>query len=271
MFVSERLVYLELQKTGCTHIGTLLANCIAGKQIGKHNRLPADLAASGRYVVGSIRDPWDWYVSLWASGCRHYGGFWERVTQRSFRRPLVRRRHLWRDLVDIRRETSKPVGAWKRTYADPRDQKLFREWLGLAFSPKRRYDFGEKYGSSAIASFAGLLTFRYTNLYSKDVSHLFSRNCTNDIEELVEFDKENNILDFVIRNESLERDLIEALRCAGYGLTDEQVDGIHAAEKTNISSREDVGYYYDEETVEMVMRMERFIIEKYGYVPPQPR
>jgi hypothetical protein len=62
MFVADGLVYLELQKTGGSHICRLLEQYANGRPEGKHNRLTAEY--STHYVIGSIRNPWDWYVSL---------------------------------------------------------------------------------------------------------------------------------------------------------------------------------------------------------------
>ena len=66
MFVSEKIVFLELHKTGGSHIGHLLSSLLEGEQVGKHNTLK-DLYRN-RTILGSIRNPWDWYVSLWPMG-----------------------------------------------------------------------------------------------------------------------------------------------------------------------------------------------------------
>ena len=72
MFVSDKLVYLQMQKTASTHIAKTLAAVVGGEQHLQHKRLAIDPA--GRLVVASIRNPWSWYVSLWAYGCRGGGG-----------------------------------------------------------------------------------------------------------------------------------------------------------------------------------------------------
>jgi hypothetical protein len=56
MFLAERLIYLQLQKTGSTHVAEMLGRCIAGRQIGKHTLLTD--YRTRRYVAGSIRKPW---------------------------------------------------------------------------------------------------------------------------------------------------------------------------------------------------------------------
>jgi hypothetical protein len=38
--------------------------------------------------------------------------------------------------------------------------------------------------------------------------------------------------------------------------------------KTNVSERRPARYYYDDETMALVAGRERYLIEKYGYHPP---
>src|SRR6185503_14274720 len=72
MFVSDRLIYLQMQKTASTHVARVLAEVVGGEQHQQHIRLRVE--PEGRLVAISIRSPWDWYVSLWAYGCREGGG-----------------------------------------------------------------------------------------------------------------------------------------------------------------------------------------------------
>ena len=83
--VSDKLVYLELQKTASTLIGSVLVDFFGAEhRYPKHGRLPPD--CRDRFVVGSVRNPWDYYVSLWSFGGGGEGGLHKRLTQRQFRR-----------------------------------------------------------------------------------------------------------------------------------------------------------------------------------------
>jgi len=55
MFVSEKIVFLELHKTGGSHIGHLLSSLLEGEQVGKHNTLKG--LYRNRTILGSIRNP----------------------------------------------------------------------------------------------------------------------------------------------------------------------------------------------------------------------
>ncbi|MGH8223108.1 MAG: hypothetical protein ACREQZ_09045 [Woeseiaceae bacterium] len=280
MIVTDKLIFLQLQKTACTHIARLLLEDFAGQELfGKHRSLPRRFDPGGRLLVGSVRNPWDWYVSLWAFGCRRRGGPYLRSTGRrsiwkALRDPRARRFVGWQpsitDRIRIaRREWDRPVESWRRLHSDQTNPELFRGWLKLVLDSDRRYDLFRDYGHSPINSFAGLLTYLYELLYLRDNSILYRRHYLNDLQALMQHDLEKNILDATIRTEELEKGLVESLGRAGYELTAQQMESIENAERTNSSGRrrrlED---YYDTETVELVARMEKFIIKKYGYRSP---
>ena len=76
MFESDRVIFLQLHKTGTTTIVDELQRCTPGRlhknrQQGKHMAL--NVPQNGRLVLGSIRNPYDWYLSLWAYGCAGKG------------------------------------------------------------------------------------------------------------------------------------------------------------------------------------------------------
>lgn len=83
MFVSERFVYLELHKTGCTHIRDILNELLDGGLIGKHNQATPELFRQRKIFFGSVRNPWEWYTSLWAYGCDNRGALFNNVTRAS--------------------------------------------------------------------------------------------------------------------------------------------------------------------------------------------
>lgn len=277
MFVADRLIYLQLHKTGCTQIAAMLRGCIPGRQVGKHNRLADD--ATDRYIVGSIRNPWEWYVSLWAFGCRGGGLLRNRVSRGRAARPggasVVATAEGVFD-TGTQRGTRGETGlgisnAWEATYADIDDAESFRAWLKLVFDPRTRNDFFRADGVRPITEILGLLTFRYLHLYCRRPGRLVAGPRFASIGQLRRFDRDNNLLDGVIRNESLESDLVRVLREAGYRLGAEQLDRIEsgARQKRNASGHRPAAFYYDAETIRLVQQHEQLIIGKYAYRPPE--
>ena len=72
-----------MQKTGCTHIASLLSRLFDGEQIGKHNAASDNQINSDAYFLSSIRNPWDWYLSLWTFGVQGNGGLMHRLTNKN--------------------------------------------------------------------------------------------------------------------------------------------------------------------------------------------
>ena len=265
MFVSGNVVFIELHKTGCTHIGKLLSSLMEGRQIGKHNPATPELFRDRRYFLGSIRNPWEWYVSLWSYGCDKKGGLYESVTRgRGTLRGLGWRSNPWGAALVLAADLSREPDTWKQCYADVHDASQFRNWLYMMHDKSYWPHFGEGYASSRLKTFAGFLTFRYLKLF-----------CRRDLKEvrsfraLRDFAGTNCYIDHFIRNERLEEDLIGALDSCGVRLSENQRDRIRSSGRTNASSRkQNASYYYDDDTIALVYERERFIVDKFGYVPP---
>ncbi len=274
MFVTDRLIYLQLHKTGCTHISNLLSQICSGQQIGKHNninKLPEELQDINKYIVGSIRNPWEWYVSLWAFGCDGKGGLY-----RNLAKPKTRLEKLYSKM------TSEPIAftykkllnlkdikKWQRLYSDSDDPTLFREWLYTIFDRSTKNHIGEHYEKSSVSNVAGLMTYRYLRIFSKNLPSLYSTEFTN-VERIKQFDYQNNVLDDIVYNENLEQDLQRVLARVGVTIPKEKMENLFSStQKTNTSSRKrNLSFYYDNETVELIKQKEKFIIDKYNYEPP---
>ena len=84
MFLSDKLLYAQMQKTGCSHLTELFSSFLEGKTLRKH-RIPGKAhIKSDRLKASSIRNPWNWYLSLWSYGVSDRGGFRGRVERRGF-------------------------------------------------------------------------------------------------------------------------------------------------------------------------------------------
>jgi len=157
---------------------------------------------------------------------------------------------------------------WRDSYKDHKNPENFRKWLKLIYDPKRKRDFNEGYSESSISGYAGLMTYLYCNFFIKDFFKTQNFRGMNSFEELKEFDKKNNLLDFTIKVESLENDFIAMVEKFGYNIDEKTKNLILKSGKTNISKHLKPSTYFDEETIELVAEKEKLIIEKYNYSPP---
>jgi hypothetical protein len=198
MFINEKLVYLALHKTGCSHVIKLLTSIpeLNGVIVGKHNTIDSvskeelgDL--SKKIKSGNVRNPWDWYVSLWAFGSMGKGGLYDQIIKKSLFKKINHPASFFT-----------PVKKWKQVYADAENPELFKTWLEMLLHSRRKDLLG--FGNSNVPDMIGLLTYRYLNLYTRNFKN--GVKGMKDFGELKEFDKKNNFLDFYIRNEHLEDD-----------------------------------------------------------------
>lgn len=239
MFITDRLVYIQMQKTACTRIAEILAETVGGQSVDrKHGYL--DQKPRNKIVVGSIRDPWAWYVSLWAFGCTGRGGV----------------------LAQLKGDPQ-----WMALYADASDPRLFQAWLKQVYTERyaNRIHRGA-YGRFSLCGVVGFMTYRYLYLHNVGIG-LDGAPDFAGYDELKTYDQRHNMVDAWIRAEVMAHDLARALVRAGY-----QVDAVMRTRlnelcqvRTNTSDHLDTMAYYDEESARMVMDRERLIFERHGY------
>jgi len=274
MFVSDKVVFMELQKTGCTHIRNLLKEIVGGQFVERHIQADPGLFTDGRYFLGSVRDPWDWHVSLWAYGCDNKGDFHSNVTTTGIR---LRKRgwklHPLSTFLDVLE--SRPnwhAQQWRRTCRDVNDPGAFRDWLHMLHDETYWRDVGEGYWRCGLNRFAGLLTYRYMKIFTCKKGELGALRAVSTPEQLAEHERKNGFIDYFIRNERLESDLLDALKFTKTEVPEETAARMMSRPRTNTSSKKHgPRYYYDAETEKLVGDRDRFIIDKFGYVAPSLR
>jgi len=256
MLISDRLIYLALHKTGCSHVLKLLESTtgLNGVVIGKHNTINEVSAErlgdfKNKIKAGNIRNPWDWYVSLWAFGCMKKGGLYDHLVTNNFLKSIKNPKSLFAAKKN-----------WKEVYADAENISLFQKWLKMVLVTDRN-DIPE-FKKNNPHDFIGLLSFRYMQLYTTDFKS--ANSVITGYDDLYTFDKKNNFLNMFIRNEYLESDFIELMK--KIEIPETSYSALLQAPKTNASQRKSYHQYYDTELVELVHAKEKLIIDKHGYI-----
>lgn len=263
MVVSDEIAFVELNKTGSTHIMKLLMGVIEGERRGVHNAPSAALVESDRHFLGSIRNPWDWYVSLWAYGCQGDGALRDRLTTARLRGhgwrcdPAEALQSLWEDITRNHEN-------WRQLYTDPADPALFREWLIRIHDE----DIGP-YTDSKVGELMGLLSRSYVRLFWHPNHIGRAVKSIGSIDEARYLDNELCYIDHFVRTEYLEDDLTTFLMDVCNLGPNNEVARNYEQTKTNSSSRKrDTGYYYDRTTRDLVRRKDALVIGKFGYKEP---
>lgn len=291
MLISDKVVFVELQKTGSTHIKNLLKETVGGKNDGKHNVPSRELLASGREFLGSVRDPWGWYLSLWSYGCQQQGKLYQRLTN------AKRWERVQPKLAEVRKAQKEKIKAlaagrgiaqgpgekkWKPIlipdrlgvdraknfyYKDPADAEAFREWLRLVCSPAARRLVEDGFSKSPIGKLGGLMTFRYFSLFVPGADEI--PPTINTHKMLRAFEADRVAVKHIVRQHTLADDLVHALDSCQIVLTDQQRAKIYEAKPTNKSTRpHPFAHYYDVESIDIVARREKFIISRFNYERP---
>jgi len=274
MFISKKFVFMELHKTGCTHIRHLLNELIDGELVGGHNQASSNLFDEERVFLGSIRDPWDWYTSLWAYGCDNKGSVFNSTTKV---RPLKFESLNWKNntystFLSLISNRAKHPQKWLETYADVNDAEAFRAWLSMMQNPRYFIDIREGYAASPISRSAGLLTFRYLKLFCTKSGDSRNLNALSSFKKIKDYESTFCFIDRFIRNENLEYDLFQILEDFSAGISDEKKTNILLREKRNTSSKKHgTEYYYDKKSENLVAKRERLIIERFNYLRPSLR
>ncbi len=242
-----------------------------GGQEEMHSRLSDRITRRDRLITGSVRNPWDWYVSLWGYGCDGSGVLHNkltgvrRVTGHGFNRSFSDGMH---DLLcDLKRSRT----FWKKVYSDSSSPVLFRRWLSALLDSPKQQDMRKEFNRSSLSGFAGFYTYRYCYLYHDTDSHLFDGSIETP-RELIEADRRHNVVDHIIRMENITDGIIEMLIKSGTSSDSGLFDRIRSMSRTNPSSRKaDFSSYYDSKTRDLVGQKDALIVDKYAYDPPEIR
>ncbi len=273
MLITDEICYIELHKTGCTHTLNILSELFEDnfRIVSKHNTydtLPSDVLEGfeGKLKVGNIRNPWDWYVSLWTYGCQKMGWLYSELTKEY----TFSGEHSYFGEEGIKFFIKKTLGMeyarldpeiWKKIYSDPFNFENFNSWLELVLSPDKFYIPGG-YKKNKMSDFAGFFTWRYLRLYTYRRKFL----SIHSKEELLDYDRNENFMGLIIRNEALDDGIIELAKKIDFDLDKLNKILSKYQERTNKSERiRDYRKYYNDKSISLVSQYDSLIIEKYNY------
>jgi len=274
VYITDKFVFVEVPKTGSTYIDQIMIDMLDGEKAGKHNYPSDGLQNSGRSFIGSIRDPFDWYVSLWAYGCKvkeRSGPYRKTMSYRPFefrgygidKNPVFGAKAYTNYVI---KAPFAARNAWKAAYADGKDPANFQAWIDLMFKSNEIYLYNAIFAQTRLKDFAGLYTFRYLWLCCRNQKELLTAKCPRNLDELRDWEKKNCYVDRFIKMESMADGLITLFDDFGYTLTVEQRDRLEENKRHNSSSRKrNLDDYYDAEQRDLVFSREKIIFDKFGY------
>jgi hypothetical protein len=253
MIEFENFVYLDVYRTGSKHIIRLLRMITEERELRawRHSSItkggPFGIPR-GKIVFATVRNPWDWYVSLWSYGANKIEA-------------------IHRYLTEVL-----PQYEIRKLYDTDHPEASFRKWLRAMHDPEFVNRFmHEGYPRSRLSSFMGLYTFRFQRVTTRYPHFFLRRWRIRNAGAIRSFHARRKAYDFVLLNESLSEDLTAFVthygdRCR---FKSDALDTIRRAdiERINASQRLLPNYreYYDEESRALVAKRDRFFLEEFGY------
>lgn len=239
MVITKKHVYIHLPKTGGTFLTSLLRtslNCSLAKR--EHSSISLEQKNTiykDKIIVGSIRNPFDYYVSTFSFAARAPGPVRRRAIFGVKSKPLFEK------YPEI-----------KELFNDGMDVSNFQKWLPI-FLNDMELDWPKIYlpKNSILEGYRhehdiGYLTWVFMKMfYELDLSYL-------------DTPEKNKIADIYIKTETLNEQASE--------IFDIDIKKLNSRPKSNGFKRhKDYREYYNDELIEMVYRKDKYIFDKFGY------
>lgn len=256
MIELENCVLLQLKKTGSTTAERLLTERYTCVKHQKHMQLRKPI---NKKVYCFVRNPFDWYVSMWAFSRMQKGSLFHFTTGKMNKIDLAKY-----SMLRFLRHKKLPVSAkylkydnefhkeFNTIYCMENEKESFRAWLKLILSEKAKHfllgdtHFGNKKNT------LGYFTMQFLRISSHE---------KNWLEYLREMDvspadwySKYSVVDHYFKLEKFD-DFIQA-----FGLF-----GEHSQLAENRSLRQRYQEYYDEDCKKLVIEKDYLIFELFNY------
>ena len=269
MFISDKICFVELGKTGCSYIRKVLdQNIKLGKLTKIHDQISNDLLNSKKLKIGSIRNPLDWYISLWSFGClmKKKDPLYSNLTSLRVNPKRLNniKNNKIKKLVFLFDQFKKDISQNKDLYSDPYKIINFRNWIKLLFNDKKKNFISEQYSISNTNKFIGYMSFHYLIKFTNFNSHykLYDGSLDN-YDDVKKFYFKNSFIDYFILFEDMNNSLINLFNQIGSSLDKDELLNLKPVNKSyRLSS---IDEYYDNETKEMVKYFDALIFELHNY------
>lgn len=230
----DKLVYLDMQKSGSSYVRQFLLACcsLPLKHYDQHGRIRADYDPRAYHFI-TIRHPFALYVSLFRYGLSGEGLLRFELTKRGYE-----------DLYQPNAEA-------------------FEHWMAFMLDDENARALGESFKDVAGRGF-GFQTFRFLALsFAEPIKKL---QTVSDYSGVVALYEQSNILDKVIRNESLSEELRDlATRRAPQFFDQAKAESfLNKRERVNASSTQlSVDYTLSPALMQRFEEKERFLLDRF--------
>ena len=254
MIEYEKFIYLDVYKTGSTHINFLLKRIVDDKPVQLKRHAPLTKGRpftwkGGKTVFATVRNPWDWYVSMWAYGHTVENPLYEHI-----------KKAFGQEKLNELYEMDNPKVAfplWLRSMHDP-------EFLAKAL-------MGHRLPNSGLMGFMGFYTYRFLRVTMPYPEIFLRKPFIRSIDGAVAMHKRWAMYDVLMRSETLDQEFsafaAENGKRLGFvddavAIIDRQAESHKNKSKRTLDSYRD---YYTDDLRDLVAVRDRFFIDRFGY------
>jgi len=201
-----------------------------------------------RVIFTTVRNPWNWYVSLWSHGMDGHSAI----------RRFLKEKMPERQVAEL--------------YSAANPKESFQRWLAVIHNPDFVNKFlGEGYPRSKLSPVMGLYTYRFQRVTTRFPYFFLRPWFIKNPEEIAEFHRHRKVYQTVLRTENLTADFTNFIRThgerCGFKPEAENIVNEMSRLKRNASTRLLPHYrdYYDEESRRCVELRDHFFIDEFGY------
>lgn len=253
MIEYQRFIYLDVYRTGSSHMLKLLAEVTGEKPLRFHRHAALTKGrrfgfAAGKLVFTTVRNPWDWYVSLWAHGADG--------------KSAIRR------YLDARLKPAEIA----RLYDQKDPAASFRRWLLAMHDPAFLDRIMEEHlPESGLAPVIGLYSYRFLRVTTRFPRLLLRGPLIREPADAALHLARLKAYSRVLRTETLDRDFADLVHEQGeaLGFRADAAERIAAAARlhANASTRQLASYrdYYDAASAQLVAARDPLFLSEFGY------
>jgi hypothetical protein len=254
MIEYKNFIFLDVYKTGSTHINYLLKQITLEPEIRRNRHASITKVRpftwkGGKLVFSTVRNPWDWYVSMWSYGHTKENPLYDHIKDAVSKKEL--------DALYDMTEPKVSFPLWLKSIHDP------------AFLA--RILKGHRLPVSGLADFMGFYTYRFLRVTLPYPELLLRWPFVRSLDSAIKLQKRLAMYDVLMRSETLDEEFAEFVvryrdRC-GFkpGAADLVNEKAEAHRNTSIRTLESYRDYYTDELRDLVAKRDRLFIDLFGY------